>query len=403
MRYHTRNSKGAEEQWDVIHSDDNSSMSANDRKFCKYIMAQLERKENKHFTEPFNNTFNLPAYQGFARHADLSTIKNDVANDFYGSLNEFKEDFQRIVNNCKAVEKDDEGLFYDKANDLQHHLVKLFEQKKSLYARWDKEREQEQSDSPSAVPGASSASAPGASSRSAGPVAAPHPPSPAPLPSTMQTLPHRFSATPTPSRRPTNDSEARVTDVQASNTRASRQSSRAKPDIISREVGETLHHDAELRQARAGKKRAASDEETITASKRTRQEAPKYKYTDLRVGAARIVNREMRLVHEHMSDIDPDEGAQRYVDHVSQMDAYTMNEAKEKDLEEIKESCIDEIEKFAVELIQKKINEGFARKGQHIQPRVSLPSLMKDAMEHEEIEDEDRGSETDSKGRIKRE
>lgn len=276
---HTRNSKGAEEQWDVIHSDDNSSMSANDRKFCKYIMAQLERKENKHFTEPFNNTFNLPAYQGFARHADLSTIKNDVANDFYGSLNEFKEDFQRIVNNCKAVEKDDEGLFYDKANDLQHHLVKLFEQKKSLYARWDKEREQEQSDSPSAVPGASSASAPGASSRSAGPVAAPHPPSPAPLPSTMQTLPHRFSATPTPSRRPTNDSEARVTDVQASNTRASRQSSRAKPDIISREVGETLHHDAELRQARAGKKRAASDEETITASKRTRQEAPKYKYT----------------------------------------------------------------------------------------------------------------------------
>lgn len=124
--------------------------------------------------------------------------------------------------------------------------------------------------------------------------------------------------------------------------------------------------------------------------------------SDLRVGAARIVHREMRLVHEHKSDIDLDEGAQRYIDHVFQMDGHTMQEVKEKDLEEIKESCIDEIERFAVELIQKKINGDMTRKGQHMQPRVSLPSVMEDAAEHE-IEDEDRGSETDSRARVNRE
>ncbi|KAH0360947.1 hypothetical protein KCU65_g9054, partial [Aureobasidium melanogenum] len=416
MRYHTRNSKGAEELWDVTHPDDGSDMSANDRKFCKYIMAQLERPENKHFTEPFDNTFNLPAYQGFARHADLSSIKNDVHTDFYGNLNEFKEDFQRIVNNCKAVEKDDKGLFYDKANDLQHHLVKLFEQKKSLYTRWDKEREQEceqereqeQSGSPSAAPAAPSpastpaaaiaaaalaavsASAPVASSSSAGPVAASRPPSPSPHPSTMQNLPHRFSATPAPLHRPTNDSEGRFTEVQANNTRGPRQSSRAELVIASREVGETLDHDAELRQVRAGKKRAASGDEIVTDFKRARQETPKHKYRNLRVEIAGVFDREMELVHAGGSTTELDEGAQRYVDHLSQMDAGAMQKARMADLNEIKEDYVGELEEVLVELAQNRINGVLGRKGQSIQPRMSLSSKMED-------------EEDDNEARVKRE
>ena len=272
-------------------------MSSNDRKFCKYIIAQLDRPENKHFREPFEDTFNLRAYRDFARHADINSIKNDVTNDFYGSLNEFREDFQRIVNNCKAVEKDNKGLYYDKANDLQHHLVKLFEQKKSLYARWNKEREQEhdqeqdtaQNTAQGAAQGAAQNAAAAATAQAAlsllSPAAASRPPVPAPRPSPprhpslTQTLPHRFSATPVPSHRLTNNSQGRAAEVQASNTRASAHSSRADSYITSREVGETLDHHAELRQARVGKKRAASSDNISTGSKRARQEAPKYKYT----------------------------------------------------------------------------------------------------------------------------
>jgi hypothetical protein len=47
----------------------------------------------------------------------------------------------------------------------------------------------------------------------------------------------------------------------------------------SRQVSETVDHDSALRQARIGKKRAASSENIGTGSKRARQDVEKYMYT----------------------------------------------------------------------------------------------------------------------------
>lgn len=106
--------------------------------------------------------------------------------------------------------------------------------------------------------------------------------------------------------------------------------------------------------------------------------------SNLRVEIAEVFDREMELVHSGRSTIELDEGAQRYVDHLSQMDAGAMQKAGRADLNEIKEDYIGELEEVLVELAKKRINEILARKGQSIQPRMSLSSRMEDEEDNNE-------------------
>jgi hypothetical protein len=87
-------------------------------------------------------------------------------------------------------------------------------------------------------------------------------------------------------------------------------------DNTSRQVSGAVEHDAALAQARRQKKRAATDEDIGTGSKRPRQDIDKYKYryavlnivgtrlriltksSDLRIEIAGVIDREMGLIHE---------------------------------------------------------------------------------------------------------
>ncbi|KAG9964826.1 hypothetical protein KCU61_g2471, partial [Aureobasidium melanogenum] len=131
-------------------------------------------------------------------------------------------------------------------------------------------------------------------------------------------------------------------------------------------------------------KRPASGEDIGTSSKRARQETPQHKYRDLRVEIAGVFDREMELIHSGKSSIELVEGAHRYVDHLSQMDAGTMQKARRADLNEIKEDYVRELEEILVELAQERINMVLARRGQSIQPRVALSSKMENEKDNNE-------------------
>lgn len=257
-----------------------------DANFCLWIMKQLKPVARWHMVEPF---IRLPG-----QTVDIQTINQRLQTGGYPDAATLQEELLSIPadwlkNNAGQTHR------HVKANDLLLELPALFRSRNRVDNAYRRSQQQQppavSSNSANSGVGAAQDPAQGtiqdaargaaqdaASAVPAGSGAAPPLPSPSPIPSMTHSLPYRFSATPGPSRRPTNRSDGRVPEVQASNGRASGRLSRAGPDITTREASETVDHDSELRQARFGKKRATSGDNIGTNSKRARQETPKYKY-----------------------------------------------------------------------------------------------------------------------------
>jgi len=125
---------GVRPEWDDAHDlEDDAAMSAADIKFCKDTMKVLGRFGNGYMANPFKDTVNDAKYQNIpvASRVDIETIKGRLDNGHYNSFNDFKRDFQLIVNNCKSGNSTTTGLEHQKADDLQHFLTLHFAKKKS--------------------------------------------------------------------------------------------------------------------------------------------------------------------------------------------------------------------------------------------------------------------------------
>ncbi|KAI5201035.1 hypothetical protein E4T38_06258 [Aureobasidium subglaciale] len=389
-RHNTRTSLGHEEQWDDLDPADNADMSVNDRLFCRYIMGQLDQKKNNHFTEPFRATVGTAEYQSITPRVDLKTINENLQPeiDFYQSLNHFVGHLQLIVNNCKTLYSgsNPKPRAYDKVNDLQNHLVNLFGQKKTQYARGDREA------------GVASSTPAGSSVPTAAPVA-PAPATASPRPSNTRDLVDRY-VTPALSRATDGHIvKSRETPGHRSNTGAHVNPFVADVEqaILDDGADEPVKTDAEaLRQARNGKKRATSNDAVGGSSKRARQEAPKKNSSGLRIQIANAIDDAMGRVLEGSLDMELDEDAQGYANHLSQMNPCAMQKAKQAVSNEIKEDCMDAIEVTVVELIQQSLEKALIKKS-HSMPRASLSSMMETSDDDEDI------AKAGSRARVKKE
>ncbi|KAI5242931.1 hypothetical protein E4T43_04369 [Aureobasidium subglaciale] len=375
-RHNTRTSHGHEEQWDDPDPAGNADMSVNDKKFCHYIMAQLDQKQNNHFTEPFRATVGTAEYQSITPRVDLKTINENLLPeiDFYQTLNQFVGHLQLIVNNCKTLYSgsNPKPRAYDKANDLQNYLVNLFGQKKTQYARWDRE-----ADVASSTPAGSSV--PTAAS------VAPAPATASPRPPNTRDLVHR-SVTPALSRATDGHIvKSRETPGHRSNTGAHVNPfvADAEEAILDDGADEPVKIDEEaLHQARAGKKRAISNDAARGSSKRARQEALKKNSSELRIEIANAIDDAMERALEGSFDMELDEDAQGYANHLSQMNPRAMQKAKQAVSNEIKEDCMDAIEVTVVVLIQQSLVKALIKKS-HSMPRAS--SMMETSDDDEDV------------------
>lgn len=93
-----------------------------------------------------------------------------------------------------------------------------------------------------------------------------------------------------------------------------------------------------------------------------------------------------------------EEGARRYIKQLSQMDDQAMQEAKTADLNEFKEDNIEWLEQGILDHVHDELNKFLAKKGQSIQPRVSLSIERK----HEDEVEDDADLESDSKPKVKK-
>ncbi|KAH0279933.1 hypothetical protein KCU91_g1385, partial [Aureobasidium melanogenum] len=391
----------------------NAHMTRLDLNFCVWIMKQLKTVGHWHMVEPF---LRLPN-----QSVGIQTINQRLHNGSYPNAATLQEELLSIPTDW--LERNaGQTHRHVKANDLMLELPRLFKARN----RVDNAHRRSQQQQPPTIPSASASTsvAPAVADNAASdvsqssaqtptqdpaqePVQEPAPgpthdaaqhattavPATAaaaavPPPAVSQTLARTTrelsirTTTPGPSREP-NDHPGASED-HASNTEPFEHSfGEDVANAFRYNSAETPEPSSALRQARSEKRRA-SGEDIGTSSKRARQETPKHKYRNLRVEIAEVFDREMELVHSGRSTIELEEGAQRYVDHLSRMDAGAMQKATRADLNEIKEDYVGELEEVLVELAQRRINGILARKGQSIQPRMSLSSKMEDEEDNNE-------------------
>ena len=120
----------------------------------------------------------------------------------------------------------------------------------------------------------------------------------------------------------------------------------------------------------------------------------------LRIEIGTLIDQEMKLAYNKSASMELGEGAQRYIDQLSETSAEAREEAITADRNEFKEDHKEEIVTGLVRRVCEELNKFLAAKGQYIQPRLSLPSKMKNEDEEDE---EDDDSEEDSKPRVKKE
>ncbi|CAD0098697.1 unnamed protein product [Aureobasidium mustum] len=416
-----------------------------DSNFCVWVMKQLNTVGRWHMVEPF---VRLPGQM-----LDVQTINQRLHSGGYPDAATLQQELLSIPTNW-LKNNSGQNRRHAKANDLLLELPALFRSRNRVDNAHRRSQQQQQpptgpsvSASANTNPGtagnaasgsgqnpaqgsaqvsvqdsaqnaAQGAAAAAATAQNALSLLSPAAASQPPVIVTRElSIPIRLSAPPPgSSRKPNSHSERRPVENRASNTGTSEYSfGRDIEDALREGSEEASEHSSALHQARAGKKRAASGDNIGTDSKRVRQETPKYKYryvlrttvdirlkiltnrSELRVEIAGVFDREMELVHSGGSSIELAEGAQRYVDHVSQMDARAMEKARKVDLNGIKEDCVEELEKLLVEAVQEHINKVLASKGQYIHPRVSLSSKMEDE------EEDNNDQEHESKAKVKRE
>jgi hypothetical protein len=369
----------------------NAHMPHNDAAFYTWVLRQLYNTERYHMVEPFYIVGN--------GQPDMRTVYQNLENGGFANAAEF----ERGLNSVSAgyFEKNKTGTHYssaqqEKVDDLSLALPDCFKQRN----RWEgnRRRNQQQHQHQQQAPAVPSTSASAAASHvapatTALPAIAASAPTTTALPAIVapalaqsaaaHASPHsrfntplavRASATPGPSYRPA-----------VLPREAPTEKGHADLDNTSRQASETVDHNSALRQARREKKRAATDEDIGTGSKRARQEVYTHKYryvvlrsvnrrwriltniSDLRIRAAEVIIREMRRATTHESDIELRGSARRYVNHLSRMDTDALQDTLQAHSTEI---CIDymhEIEELVFRYILERINQVLTREGQSIQ------------------------------------
>lgn len=63
------------------------------------------------FLDPVNEDYAPKYYSVIAKPMDLQTMEDKLDNGEYGSLQQFKADFQLIVDNCRQYNGSDNGMF----------------------------------------------------------------------------------------------------------------------------------------------------------------------------------------------------------------------------------------------------------------------------------------------------
>jgi hypothetical protein len=398
-------------------------MPHNDAAFCTRVLHQLYHTERYHMVEPFYVVGN--------GHPDMRTVYQTLENGGFANAAEFERGLSSVPAGCLVgghTRVHYTRAQQEKVGDLSLALLDRFKQRnrwESTRRRSQQQHQPQQHQPQQQAPTVPSTSASAAASHVAptttalpgiaAAVLAQNTAAPAsPQPRFSTPLVHRPSTTPGPSRGPTVPPREGTMES----------SGHLNPDNTSRQVGEAVEHDAALAQARREKKRAATDEDIGTGSKRPRQEVDKYKYryavlnivgtrlriltndSDLRIEIAGVIDREMGLIHEQRSSIELAEGTQYYVDQLSQMGAQAMQKAKKADLNEFKEDHIEQLESLLVGYVQDEINKFLATKGRSMQPRVSLSIESEHERENgdeDEEEEEIADSETDSRAKVKKE
>jgi hypothetical protein len=391
-------------------------MPHNDAAFCTWVLRQLYDTDRNHMVEPFYIVRN--------GRADMRTVYQTLENGGFANAAEFERGLSSVPAGCLVggpTRVHYTRAQQEKVGDLSLALLDRFKQRN----RWEstRRRSQQQHQPQQQAPTVPSTSASAAASHvpptatalpaiAASALAQSTAAHASPQPRFSTPLVHRPSTTPGPSRGPTVPPREGTMES----------SGHLTPDNTSRQVGEVVEHDAALAQARREKKRAATDEDIGTGSKRPRQKVDKYKYrcvvldivvtwlkiltlsSDLRIEIAGVIDREMGLIHEQRSSMELAGGTQHYVDQLSQMGAQAMQKAKKADLNEFKEDHIEQLENLLVGYVRDEINNFLATKGRSIQPRVSLS--IESQHEHEdgdEDEEEIADSETDSRVKVKKE
>lgn len=414
----------------------NAHMPRNDADFCIWILGQLHNNERYDMVEPF--------YMLGDHLPDMRTIYLRLENGGFANAAEFQTALVSIPTEYLASYSTHQSRAHTQATNLLLELPERFAQRN----RWESnirrrsqqhqrqqqpQQQQQQQQAPvvpltsastaavqAAPPSAASLAAPAApaapalaqgAASDAGSVAAPDARQQCRFASPFVL---RTSATPKPSGRPTTSSRQEAVGPSASNHGVSERPAHADPDDTSRQFSEAADHDSGLREARRGKKRVASDQASGSSPKRARQEVDKHKYryvlisvrefkvltngSKLRIQIDGVIDREMKLAYDQKASMELEEGAQRYIDHLSHMNADDKQEETAADRYVFKEDHIEEIASRLVKYVREELNKFLAAKGQSIQPRLSLSVKRK----HKD-EDADDNSEEDSKPRVKRE
>ncbi|KAH0291540.1 hypothetical protein M436DRAFT_61605 [Aureobasidium namibiae CBS 147.97] len=402
----------------------NPNMPQNDAAFCVWVLKQLHDSKRYDMVEPFFILGN-----GLL---DIRTVYQRLESGHYVDAAGFQRDLFSIPTKFIDRYPGNHTLVHEKANNL---LLTLLPERFAQRNRWEgyRRRSSQQQQQQPVVPStsvpvataqpvltaaaAAAAAAPAlvqsaasdAVSDTASNVAADPATNAASVATPNAHQQSRFSspfvirtsATPKPSGRPPTSSRQETTGLSASKHRASEHPARPDPDDTSRHVSEAVDLDSERREARRGKKRAADDLVVGSSSKRARQEVEQHKYhSELRIQIVEVIDQEMKLVYGQEASMELEEGAQRYIDQLSQMDAEAKHRATASDQNVFKEDHKEKIEKMVVKYIREELNKFLAAKGQYIQPRLSLSSKMKNEDEEDEKDDD---SEEDSKPRVKKE
>ncbi|KAK6001172.1 hypothetical protein QM012_003255 [Aureobasidium pullulans] len=383
-----------------------------DANFCVWIMKQLVTVARWHMVEPF---IRLPD-PWVDLHSINQRLHTGGVSSGYPDAATFQEDLLSIPINW-LQHNSGQTHRHAKANDLMLELPALFRSRNRVDNAYRRSQQQQSptvsaasasaNTSPNNVSnatwntalnsaqeyaqGAAQDAAPGATPSGLPPPAGAHS-----HVSATRELSVRLSVPPGPPRSHDSHPEGRPIEDQASSVEPTEHSFGTDLDNACRNSSEkTAEPSSALKQARSEKRRASGDD-IGTNPKRARQETLKHKYRELRVEIAGVFDRELDLVHSGESNIELSEGAQRYVDYLSQMGRGAMQKVRKADLNGIKEDYVGDLDELVVKAVQKYINEELARKGQHIQPRVSLSSKMED-------EEDTNDQEPDSKARVKRE
>ncbi|KAK1350722.1 bromodomain-containing chromatin remodeling transcription factor [Hamiltosporidium tvaerminnensis] len=107
-----------------------TSLKKEDYDFCDSILNEILKSKNKKFNWPFLKPVDIklvPDYSKFIENpTDLSTIRNKLDSNYYGSVEEFRTELQLMIDNCHTFNLPDSDIYLC-GTELQNLLNSLFE------------------------------------------------------------------------------------------------------------------------------------------------------------------------------------------------------------------------------------------------------------------------------------